>query len=291
MNPEQVRDEAHAWVARFAPLVLGNDILTENEVRHRIATAEVLQEQGKALQDRLASISQTDPELIKTVHSALSELESIETDFRLQLGRLAPGDPAGRASLDAVNERLAERLARKEVGLPTTSTIPDVLELKVSPGNKAAAAGLGIFGLGWNSFTAVHATFMIGGMAQAFGWAALGLLAFYGIFFSVGVGMWIAAYHAAASESIKLEGRKLSVTRKLGPILKTKEYQLPEGAQATISVMDMPRMSNNRGGSKPTPVIQLHDVDGNAIGIGATSTDVQRRQNMDKINSYLKIYG
>ena len=286
---ERVRDEANAWIARFAPLILDNEPLTENEVRHRIATSQILQEQGQNLQSRLMAIEESDPDLIKTFRSAVGELESIENEYRIQLGRLVPGDPEGMASLEAVNDRLAERLARKEMGLTGTASMPDVLELKTSPGNIGAALGLGIFGLGWNSFTAVHASFMIGGMYQEFGWAALGLLAFYGIFFTVGFGMWLAAFHAASTEEIHLDGQNLTVIRRLGPITRKRTFLLPDQAEAVLSEMEMPRVGN-RQSNRPMPVIQLHDIDGNPIGLGSTSTDVQRRQNLEKINAYLKLH-
>lgn len=290
-DAEQVRDEANAWVARFAPLLMNTEVLTESEVRERIQDSQRLQSEGHALRARLAAISESDPDLLKTFESAIGQLGSIESDYRKQLAMLKPGDPDGIANLEAVNERLAERMARIEVGLETNATIPDVLEMKVSPGNKAAAIGLGVFGLGWNSFTAFHATLMIGGMYQAFGLAALAMLAFYAIFFFAGIGMWIAAYNAGAAEHIRLEGRELTVTRILGPWRKDRTYKLGLDTTAEISEMQIAQVSSNQTSKKPTPVVQLHDVEGNPIGFGATSTDTQRRQTRDKVNSYLKVRG
>lgn len=290
-NSEQVRDEANAWVARFAPLVMNSEVLTEEEVRDRIKASQRLQSEGLALQARLGDISETDSELIQTFKSAIGQLDSIESDYRKQLGMLRPGDPMGIANLDAVNEKLAERMARQEVGLQTNATIPDILEMKVSPGNKAAAVGLGVFGLGWNAFTAFHATLMIGGMYQSFGIAALAMLAFYAIFFFAGIGMWIAAYNAGASEHIRLEGRELVVTKTLGPFKNEKTYKLAPDTTADIAMMSVSQVSTNQTSKKPTPVVQLHDAEGNAIGFGATSSDALRRQTKDKINAYLKVRG
>lgn len=290
-NSEQVRDEANAWVARFAPLVMNSEVLTESEVRERIQDSQRLQAEGKALRSRLSEIAETDSDLIRTFESAIGQLDSIESDYRKQLAMLKPGDPDGIANLEAVNEKLAERMARQEVGLQTNATIPDILEMKVSPGNKAAAIGLGVFGLGWNAFTAFHATLMIGGMYQAFGLAALAMLAFYAIFFFAGIGMWIAAYNAGASEHVRLEGRELTVTKTLGPFRKDRTYKLGPDSTAEIAEMQIAQVSSNQTSKKPTPVVQLHDADGNAIGLGATSTDTQRRQTRDKINAYLKVRG
>ncbi|MBC8065666.1 MAG: hypothetical protein H7Y17_12620 [Chlorobia bacterium] len=290
-NSEQVRDEANAWVARFAPLLMNTEVLTEPEVRERIQDSQRLQAEGRTLQGRLAEISETDSDLIRTFEAAIGQLDSIESDYRKQLAMLKPGDPEGIANLDAVNEKLAERMARKEVGLDTNAVIPDVLEMKVAPGNKGAAIGLGIFGLGWNAFTAFHATLMIGGMYQAFGLAALAMLAFYAIFFFAGIGMWIAAYNAGASEHIRLEGRELTVTKTLGPWRKDRTYKLGADSSAEIVEMQIAQVSSNKTSKKPTPVVHLHDVDGNPVGLGANATDAQRRQTRDKINAYLRVRG
>lgn len=290
-NSEQVRDQANAWVAKFAPLVMTSEILTEAEVRERIKSSERLQAEGRYLSSRLSEISETDTDLISTFESAIGQLDSIETDYRKQLGLLRPGDPEGIANLEAINEKLSERLARKEIGLETNATIPEVLELKVSPGNKVAAVGLGVFGLGWNSFTLLHATLMIGGMYKAFGFAAFAMLAFYAIFFMVGIGMWIAAYNSGASESIRLEGRELTVTKVLGPWRKDRTYKLGPKATADIAAMQISQVSTNQTSKKPTPVVQLHDVNGNGIGFGASATDALRRETRDKINAYLRVRG
>ncbi len=291
VEAEQVRDEANAWVARFAPLVMHSEVLTDGEVRERIRDSDRLEKEGRALRSRLSALQDSDPDLIRTFEAAIGQLASIEADYRKQLAMLKPGDPDGIANLEAVNEKLAERMARQEIGAETNATIPEVLEMKVSPGNKAAAAGLGIFGLGWNAFTAVHAFFMIGGMAKAFGWAALFLLAFYAIFFFAGIGMWIAAYNTGASEHIRLEGRDLTVRKTLGPWTSERVFKLAVDDSAEIAEMQLAQVSNHQSSKRPTPVVQLHDIDGKPIGLGATATDVQRRQVRDKINAYLRVRG
>jgi len=288
---EQIRDEANAWIARFAPLVMSDQVPTEVEVRQRISDCVQLGQQGAELQNRLSSISDDEPDLISTFQKALGQLGSLESDFRKQLARLKPGDPDGIADLNSINEKLAERLARQEVGLDTAQEVPDILEMKVAPGNKAAAAGLGVFGLGWNAFTAFHATMMIGGMSKAFGWAALFMLAFYAIFFFAGIGMWISAFNAGSEEYISLEGRKLTVTRKLGPWVRERHYTLASDCVADIAEMQIAQVNSNQTSKRPTPVVQMFDTEGNPIGIGANATDVQRRQTRDRINAYLRLKG
>lgn len=291
VEAEQIRDEANAWVARFAPLVMQAEILTDDEVRQRIRDSERLEKEGRVLQSRLSAIEESDPTLIRTVEAAIGQLSSIEADYRKQLALLKPGDPDGIADLEAVNDKLAERMARQEIGAETSVAVPEVLEMKVSPGNKAAAIALGVFGLGWNAFTAVHAFFMIGGMTKSFGWVALFLLAFYAIFFFAGIGMWIGAYNAGASEHIRLEGRDLMVRKSLGPWSSERVYRLAPDDKAEIAEMQIAKVSNSENSKGPTPVVQLHDVDGNPIGLGAHATDVQRRQTRDKINAYLRVRG
>lgn len=288
-DEERLRDEANAWIARFAPLVMSDSIHTEAEVRARIQSCLELQRHGEALQSRLSAISASDTDLVQTFDQAKGQLESIETDFRRQLARLSPGDPEGIADLEELKDRLAERKARQEIGLQTESSMPGVLEMKVGTGNKPAAMGLGVFGLGWTAFTTFHAVMMIGGMYQAFGLAAFALLAFYSIFFLVGFGMLAAAADAASNEHISLDGRKLTVIKSLGPWVRKKEYILERNAEAVVATMDVGRSGQNRS-TRSTPVVQLHDENGAPVGIGANATDVQRNQAAQRINAYLKLH-
>lgn len=290
-SSEEIRDAANAWVARFAPLLMNQEVLTESEVRKRIYDSEILQREGRDMRERVREIAETDPDLIKTFEAAVGQLDSIEMDYRKQLALLKPGDPDGIANLETVNEKLQERLARQEVGLETNPTVPSILDLKVSPGNKAAAAGLFVFGLGWNAFTAFHATLMIGGMSKAFGLGAFALLAFYAIFFLVGFGMWAGAFHAGAAEQIHLDGRQLIITRTFGPYKKEKRYSLPPNSQAEIALAEDTQITGKNQTKKLVSVVQLHDVEGHPINIGAMATDMQRRQTLEKINAYLKVRG
>lgn len=285
--PQELQNQANAWVARFAPLVMSDGVPTEQDLRDRIRVCQELQSDGLKLKPKFEAIANLDDPVAETFAQALDQLDEIEKEVRRQLGRLKPGDPESVADLDSINEKLAERLARQEMGLEPGLEIPAMLELKVAPGNKAAGIGLGIFGLGWNSFTAVHATFMIGGFSQAFGWAALGLLGFYAIFFAVGIGMWIAAANAASAEYIELNGRELTVRKVLGPWTRIKKYKLGADTKAELGEMVMTQVSNNRSSSRPTPVVMLYDEEGQSIGIGATSSRSQQEATCNKINSYL----
>lgn len=280
-------DEANSWVARFAPLIMEDEPLTEADVRKRIDVVRQLRGVGPALRDRLTSVGGPgEQELTSTLGEALEQLDSVERDLRVRLGRLAPGDPTGIVNLDALQDKLAERAARHEVGMMTDLAQPSQLELKISPGSKAAATGIGIFALGWNAFTAVHATFMIGGMFSAFGWPALGLLAFYAIFFAAGGAMAVAALNAASTEEIRIDGMDLSVIRRLGKWERKKIYRLGPESRAEIGMASSGFNSgNNRSG--PRPAIIIPDGEGNQVTLGTSATDMQRNAAIAKINAYL----
>jgi hypothetical protein len=280
-------DEANAWVARFAPLILEEQVLSESDVRKRIETIHQLRGVGPALRDRLDSVGGPgEQELTDTLADAIEQLDSVERDLRIRLARLSPGDPAGIVDLEALKDKLAERAARHEIGMTTELAQPTQLDLKISAGNKAAAAALGIFALGWNAFTAVHATFMIGGMFSAFGWPALALLAFYAIFFAAGGAMAVGALNAASTEEIRVDGLELTVIRKLGRWERRKMYVLAPDSRAEIGVSTSGFNTNNNRNT-PKPAIILPDANGNEVTLGTSATDHQRSQAIARINAYL----
>jgi hypothetical protein len=283
------RELANAWVARFEPLVMGDDTLTDEDVRARLKLVDDLRREAPGVKSAISGLEGVEYlELIQTFRNAEGQLNSIEGDLRKRLARLAPGDPAGLVDLDALQERLSERAARQEMGLPTSTEIPSVLEAKCSPGNIGGAAFMGLFGLGWNSFTAFHATLMIGGMMKAFGIAALALLGFYSIFFAVGIGMLIGAFKMAASEFLRLDGHNLTITQRFGPISRTKRYELDPASRATIGEAEFGgfRPSNSR--TKTTPALLLVDTQGRQVSFAQTAASTVREQLRDKINAYLE---
>lgn len=290
-NPrtEQARDAANAWIARFAPLVMGDEVLTASEVRDRLATVESLRSSGAEVRRSLQVYgSDSDWELSSTLERAVGQLDSVEEGLRRQLGMLAPGDPEGRADLDRLNERLTERSARQDLGLDGESEMPAVLEERTSPANWAAAGGIGLFGIGWTSFTTFHAFFMIGGMMQAFGFAALALLGFYAIFFAVGFAMLGAAVNAASDESIVLDGRTLTVRRKLGPWVRRKRHLLGPDAKASIGKVNAVKMGAGNSNAVQ-PAIVVPDAEGRPVSFGAGKSADQRKRLRDRINAYLAV--
>ena len=99
---EELRDQANAWLARFAPLVMSPSAgLTESEVRKRLESVERLKSEAGSLRPRLGSLRLEDADLANTVEQALRQLDSVEEELRRTLGKLVPGDPAGLVDLDA----------------------------------------------------------------------------------------------------------------------------------------------------------------------------------------------
>jgi hypothetical protein len=286
-DAESARDAANAWVAEFAPLVMDESVLTPGRLRERIALIDRLREQGPAVRDKLVGCEDADTTLLTTIENALGQLPSIEDDLRRQLGRTAPGDPAGQPDLDALNARLAERLARQEVGLPTGLDIPEQLDILTAAPNWAGAAFAGLFGFGWTSFTTVHAIFMIGGMLKAFGWAALALLGFYSIFFFVGFAILAAAVGTASEESIQLDGNQLTVRWKLFGWVRKRQYTLAPGVRASVGPADGMSWRSTRN-NRPTVAVILTDVKGKVIALAGNSNDPQRKLLRDRINAYLQ---
>lgn len=267
---------AESWVAKFAPLVLEEDALTVEEIRRRLDTVGELR----------STIPSGDggSGMSETVARAMGQMDGIETDLRRRLALLAPGDPLGLPDVEAINDRLAERAARREMGIDDLDgTRP--LTLNTSPGNAAGGAALGIFGLGWNAFTLVHACLMIGGMYSTFGWPALFLVFFYAIFFGAGYMLLKGAFNTASKETIELDGSKLTVTRRLGAIVRQSTHTLDVDASARIGDSVEARPS----GAKPPQAIIATDVDGKPVHFGLNSPPHIQEANLAKFNGYLAL--
>ena len=230
------RDAASRWLARFAPLLGGLDELGAEECRHRLAGLPELRAEGEQALSLLEQHATTaDVSLLTTLRDAVREVAGHETDVRRRLARLAPGDPAGEVDLAAIQERLAEVAARREVGTWAGSSVEGArLELKTSPANWGAAGMLGIFSLGWNAFTTVHAVLFIGGFMQAIGLFALAFLLFYAMFWAVGFGMAWAAFRAACKEQIVLQGTELTMNRRLFGLSWDRKYAVNRASRALL---------------------------------------------------------
>lgn len=290
-NPfEELRDQANTWLAQFAPLVMaGNAGLTEYEVRRRLATVDRLRQDSEVLRPRIGSLRLADPDLAATYEQAQKQMDSIEEDLRRTLGKLAPGDPESLVDLDALQDRLAEREARQELGIQSDQATPAILEMKTSAGNIGGGLTMGVFGLGWTSFTTFHATLMIGGMSKVFGAGALFLLLFYSIFYVVGFGMLAGAAAMISNESIRLEGRRLTVIRSLGPFTRTRTYELASGSKATIG--SPTSLALQPKGQRTNQAVLLRDTNAKTVSISAYGDASLKQEVMDRVNAYLQVHG
>jgi uncharacterized membrane protein len=283
------REQANRWLARFAPLVSeANQTRTAVECRARIRTVRELRDESESVKTLLeAHAGPEEAHLLTTLQSAIRATEEIEANLRRHLARLAPGDPDSLVDLDALREDLAEVEARREIGVGFSQGLAP-LTLNTSTPNWGTAAFMGIFACGWLAFTTFHATLMIGGMFMAFRWFALFLLAFYAIFWAVGIGMAKTALDAMASESIELNGSMLTVRRK-GPF-GTKEtvYGLGPGSRAEIVIQQQMAQGRNRGPSIPGLEIAMRAADGREIRIARNALPEERQEFARRINDYLR---
>lgn len=280
---DEIVDVANAWLARFAPLVLDAPGATVPELKGLITASVKLQEEATSLQTLLAPVAVDEAELADTVRKAASQLPSLEEDFRKRLARLAPGDPAGIADYRAIQDRLQEREARQELGVPTEEEVPSVLAVKVADGNWAGAIGLGVFAFGWNSFTLVHCVMMVGGLSKAIGWGALGLLGFYAIFFGVGALMAVGSLMAASQESVQIDGTQFTATYKLGFLRYSYRRTLDLSVPARIGVPERGTSSD----SKPKATVVLTDEKGREFTIGQNAGKARLEALCAEINSYM----
>jgi uncharacterized membrane protein len=280
LEAQEVRDEANAWLARFAPLVMPNSALTVQSAEKQLLAAQMLREEADELLSRLGALSAAhDVELSDTVVTAVSHLPSLESELRARLS-------GGQVDLDTLQARLAEREAKQELGLPTGYQNPAVLQLLTSPRNSVAAGGLGVAALGVNAFVLIHATIMIGGMYKAFGPVALFMLLFYAIFFGAGFAMAHAAIDALSDETIELQHRTLTVRKTLGKWIRVKTYELDPETQAVVGSATMNISSSNN--KKPQRSILLTDAKGKEVSIAVGATEELKVRLAAQINEYLK---
>ncbi|MCG9896290.1 MAG: hypothetical protein MH204_12525, partial [Fimbriimonadaceae bacterium] len=206
-----------------------------------------------------------DSDLVGTFQSAVGQLDSLESEIRRGIAMVSPGDPEGEADLDRLQARLEERAARQELGLTAADLQSGTFEEVVSHPNWAAAGMQIIFSLGWNAFTAVHMTFMIGGMWRAFGPIALALALFYAIFFAAGIGMLWSAWQAASKKTLRLDGREAELTDEVFGKVVRRKFTIAPDSKAELGRPFVSKSNNN--GSTPLQVY-LTDTNGKRHFLG-----------------------
>ncbi|MCC7229118.1 MAG: hypothetical protein IT203_01910, partial [Fimbriimonadaceae bacterium] len=64
--PQELQNQANAWVARFAPLVMSDGAPTEQELRDRIRVCQELQVDGQKLRPQLQAIGDLNDPVVET---------------------------------------------------------------------------------------------------------------------------------------------------------------------------------------------------------------------------------
>ncbi len=285
------RDEANAWLAKFAPLLNVDDMVTKEQCESALATLADLKTSGETTYSNLNRLGQLqDQSLISTVQQAQGQLASVEEDVRKRLAVVKPGAPQGIVNLQNLVGQLAERAARQE--LPADEAIPDQLELVVSTPNYAAAASPGVFALGWNLFTTVHACFFIWGMWHAVGWPAIFMLLFYALFWGAGYGMILACRAALSTQTAIFSGRDLTVRDQIRSWIKEKQYRLPSDASAVLDIPSVApvRFGNTNQMRTGTTAITLADEKGKPIMLGQALFLPTKEKYVKQINLYLNAH-
>ncbi|MBX3110494.1 MAG: hypothetical protein KF857_00670 [Fimbriimonadaceae bacterium] len=284
---QQLGEDVERFLARFASWMDVDPAPGAKKAKAAVESLGRLEQELPGLTSRVRDAGdKIDRRLAATFFSAAGQVESLLDEWRVRLGVVAPGAPRSSVDLDALQSRLQEREARQELGV---SSVPAYINVKTGSGSWAAAAGTGVFALGWNAFTLFHATIMIGGMWRAFGPAALALLLFYAIFFAAGFAMIAATVAALSDEEIDLDGRDLTVTTTTLGRKKVKSFVLADGAQAEVTTPTLGNLTfRNRGDSqaKSTSVV-VRTVDGKLAAFGSRLTPQEKQALARRINAYL----
>ena len=284
----EAREAANGWLSRLSPLLDRIAPSQAEECRRRVAMVEALRPEGEQALARLEQqASQKDAILLQTLRDALAELDGIESDLRRRLAALAPGDPEGEVDLEAMRAKLAQAAARREVadmagplGVQSTASL-EPLTLTVSQPSWGNAFFTGLFAAGWLAFTTFHAALMIGGMFRAVGFGALALVLFYGIFWAVGLGMAWSAISSASHEELNLDGREMTIRRRLGPFQWERRHTLGPDSKAYVN------SSNIRTNGVPNTDLAIRDANGKQVRFGGGCPRGEQPWLRDKINTYL----
>ncbi|MEI7575283.1 MAG: hypothetical protein WCK51_00185 [Armatimonadota bacterium] len=283
---QKTRDDANIWLARLSPLLSPKPGLSQDEVEKNINTLRSLQGEASDLQYRLGSLWEPgDVELANTFGNAVTQLPSIESDFRSRLA--SQRFPGPRVDLESIQERLAEREAQQELGIPTSVHNALSLSIQTSPRNIAAALGLGVFALGWNAFTLMHCILMVGGMWRAMGPVALFMLLFYSIFFGVGFAMIWGVIEALSVEEIELTGRSLLIKKSIGKWVRTKMIDLDPESRAVVGIAQAGVRMNNGNNRVPQRAVLMTDSKGKEVVFAAGATEELRTRIARQVNEYL----
>lgn len=283
---QELTEDVERFLARFSSWIDVDATASAKKSKAAVDSLGRLVAETNALQQRVRDGSERiDRRLAATFWSASGQVPSLLDEWRVRLGVVAPGAPRSSVDLDTLQARLQEREARQELGV---SALPQTIRAHTGTASVASALGIGIFALGWNGFTLVHAIFMIGGMMKSFGPIALLLVFFYSIFFGVGAVMVLATIAALSDEDVDLDGRTLTIMTKFFGRVKRKVYTLPDWAKAEIGkpVSNETAMGSNNNGNRLMSIV-VPTTTGKPVSFGSRLLPQERQMLMQKINGYL----
>lgn len=281
----RARAGASVWLSLFETLLEDPSELGAEECRQRLQDLQALRSQAPSCLAALEKAGGPDQaEWLSTLRQAVEQLDGIEQRLRERLGFLAPGDPQASVALRRLRARLAALQARREVEEVAPGLgAGERLEMATAAPNAGGAVFLGVFSLGWLSFTTFHAIAMLSGMWRVFGLASLALLGFYAIFFLVGFGMLAGAIRSLGRERIVLDGWKLTIIREYLGLLKLRRtYTLgPDSRACRLAA------SVQSHGSRAMEVA-VTDAGGREIRLARTATATGQQRIVKRLNEYLK---
>jgi hypothetical protein len=207
----QLELDAYQWMTRMSPLVLDTLPSTKSAAQRHLNDLKQQLQTGLVLQQSIQNID-LNPSIVTSIGEALRHLPGMIADAEAQLRFLETGAANAEDAAEQLREKLARRAAQSEVNDIIGKYIDQPFQAITRQRNIPAAIGAGIFGIAWTSFTTVHAFFMISGMMQAVGGAALFLLLFYSLFWAVGIGMLVTSVASLGTEKIEYYDGTLTTT-------------------------------------------------------------------------------
>jgi len=253
---------AYQWMTRMSPLVLDTLPSTKTAAKRHLADLQQQLQTGRTLQQAIAGMG-LNPSITTSIDEAIRHLPDMIQDAEAHITYLETGAANAEDAAEQLREKLARRAAQSEVNDIIGKGFEQSLQATTRQRNIPAAIGTGLFGLAWTSFTTVHAFFMISGMMQAFGWAAMFLLLFYSLFWAVGLGMLATSAASLGTETIDVYDGTLTSTFNLFGFKRVKKIAIDTSYRAKVVKSTwgpMVQQSNRR--AAPQWCIEVRDTAG-----------------------------
>ena len=255
--------DAYQWMTRMSPLVIDTLPSTKTAAKRHLADLQQQLQTGRTLQQAIAGMG-LNPSITTSIDEAIRHLPDMILDAEAHITYLETGAANAEDAAEQLREKLARRAAQTEVNDIIGKEIEQPLQATTRHRNIPAAIAMGIFGIAWTSFTTVHAFFMISGMMQAFGWAALFLLLFYSMFWAAGFGMLATSAASLGTETIDLYDGTLTSTFNLFGYKRVKKIAIDTSYRAKVVKVTWGgiQLQNSNRRSAPQWCIEVRDTAG-----------------------------